>query len=119
EQSLHRHKQEANGAFLELKRDCTHILKTNPESGTAYYYRALANDWLDPGSLQPVLADIHQSLRLDPDNLAALSLLDELVPSDSTEEARFLEENRQSLDHLYKIWPYRASTLIHQAKLAQ
>jgi hypothetical protein len=119
EQSAHRHAQEATGAFLELKRDCTHILKTNPELGTAYYYRALANNWLDPNALQPVLIDLHQSLRLDPDNWAALSLLDELVPYDPAEQARFLEDNRQALDHFYKVSPYRAATLIHQAKLAQ
>jgi hypothetical protein len=119
EQSSRRHGQEATGAFQELKRDCTHILKTNPESGTAYYYRALANNWLNPDALQPVLVDLHQSLRLDPDNQGALSLVDELVPSNQTEQARFLDENRQFLDHFYKVWPYRATTLIHQAKLAQ
>jgi hypothetical protein len=119
EQSSLRHRREANSAFLELKRDCTHILKTNPESGTAYYYRALANDWLDSGSLQPVLSDIHQSLRLDPDNQAALYLLDELVPNEPKEQNRFLEDNRRSLDHLYKVSPYQARVVIHQAKLAQ
>jgi hypothetical protein len=119
EQSSRRHGQEATGAFLELKRDCTHILKANHESGTAYYYRALANNWLDPDALQPVLVDLHQSLRLDPDNWDALSLLDELVPNTPAEQARFLEDNRQALDRFYKVSPYRATTFIHQAKLAQ
>lgn len=119
EEAARRHRQEATNAFQELKRDCTDILRTNPASATAYYYRALANDWLDANSREPILRDLHQSLRLDPDNLEALSLLDALVPDDPSEEMHYLQDNRQSLDRFYKTSPYQAETLMHQARLAQ
>lgn len=118
EESYRRHTQEATNAFQELKRDCTEILRTNSASSTAYYYRALAQAWLDRKS-EKILTDLRQSLRLDPANSEALALIDELVPSDQTEQTSYLQDNRQFLDRYYRTSPYRAATLAHQAMLAK
>ncbi len=120
EEAVRRHRQEATNAFQELKRDCTSILRTNPASATAYFYRALANDWLDANATEPILRDLHQSLRLDPDNPDALSMLDELASDTPPAQMQhYLQDNRQYLDRFYKRSPYRADTFLHQARLAQ
>jgi hypothetical protein len=112
------HSQAAMNEFKQLKQNCTDLLKINPTSATVYIYRALAEDWLfEPREI--ILHDVQHSLRLDPDNPDALSLLDALVPDGEAEETKYLQDNRQLLKHFYKASPYEAATVMHQAKLAQ
>ncbi len=117
EKAAKQHTDEAHKEFKELEQECTDILRTNPASATAYYYRALAEDWLNEPR-EAVLRDIHTSLSLDPDNIAALELLDEMAPNDAS-EVQYLQTNRQFIDRFYKMSPYKAATVVHEAKLAQ
>ncbi len=119
EKRYRQHTQEYKSAFKELQSDCTEILRTNPMSATAHYYRALAQAWLDLKSKGPILDDLRQSVKLDPANLQALALIDELVPNEGSEQESYLQDNRQFLDRYYKISPYSAATFAHQARLAQ
>ncbi len=117
EKAEQQHSDEARKEFRELEQDCTDILKTNPASATAYYYRALAEDWLNEPR-ETVLRDVHKSLSLDPNNIAALALLDEMAPNDAS-GVQYLQTNRQFIDRFYKMSPYKAATVVHEAKLAQ
>lgn len=119
EQAAQSHNREAKAAFQDLKHDCTEILSKDRLSATAYYYRALAEDWLDPNDRNTILADIHNSLKIDADNLAALSLVDVLVPEGTPQEKQYLKDNRQFLERCFKFAPYTSAAFLHQAELAQ
>ena len=119
EQSRELHDHKAQAAFQELKHDCTEILRKDPLSATAFYYRALADDWLDPDGRTAVLADLRQSLHIDPANLAALSLVEELVPEGKPEEKQYLEDNRPFLERYFKSMPYTQAAFLYQAELAE
>jgi hypothetical protein len=116
------HNMAATDAFLSLKKDCNQILQKDKRAAVAYYHRALAQDWLDnssASSMEMVMADIRQALRLDPNYMDALGLLDELIPaSGSKEERAYLERYHDPLERYYRMSPFNPQAFLHQARLA-
>jgi hypothetical protein len=113
------HMQKSNEALQELEQVCTQISKANPNSSVAHIYYALAESWIDPNSREKVLSELRKSLQLDPGNPDALRLIDQLVPGSEPEQSSYLAKYREYLERYYRISPYQASTLEHEARLAK
>ena len=113
------HMQKSKEALQELEKVCIQISKANPTSSIAHIYYALAESWIDPNSREKVLSELRKTLQLDPDNQDALRLIDQLVPTTEPERSAFLAKYRKNLDRYYRMSPYEASTLEHEARLAK
>jgi hypothetical protein len=116
------HDRLSKKAFHDLQVDCDEIVKKDPTAAVAYFYLAVAQEWLDPNSKSSkelVLANIGKALKLDPTYSDALEFLDNLAPdSDSKEGMAYLERYRDSLDLYHRLSPFTPRTFMHQAKLA-
>lgn len=113
---------EAKKAFLQARKLCRQLIEQNPREAKAYLYRAYAQIWLDPdssSSRELVLADAERTLQLDPVNLSALSLVDELVPDSPDDEmVRYLERHGDLLARYVRLSPYSDKAFYHLAVLA-
>ena len=96
-----------------------------PRESKPYVYRALAQYFLDeldksaPSPDQNIQADIHQALTLNPADLDALSLLDNLTPDyKPDDDIKYLRVHHSDLARYYKMSPYTSTAFLHQAKLA-
>jgi Flp pilus assembly protein TadD len=115
-----KHDDNASNSFKELKNICNQILKKNPQSAKAYFWRAIAQDWLAPSgsSREMILADIHRALRLDLAYSDALGTLDAMVPDpQSAGEAAYLERYGNLLDFYHKTSPTTADVFKHKYQL--
>ena len=122
-----RHKgHEARRAYLELKNHCNQILKKDPRESKPYVYRAWAQYLLDtseksaPSVDKRIVDDIHHALLVNPTDIDALAMLDNLTPDNSPgNDIRYLRDNKIALARYYKLSPYTSRAFLHQAKLAQ
>jgi hypothetical protein len=114
-------------AFQELKHLCDQVLVRDPREAKAYFWRAIALDWLDKEANRGlILADLHRALAIDPTDMNSLSLLDDLAPDDRSgadvkylADIDYLKEHLGELDHYYRMYPYTSKAFLHQARLAQ
>jgi tetratricopeptide (TPR) repeat protein len=116
------YRDEARTTFLELIRNCDQILKKDP-AVKAYFYRAMAQYWLDPSSpssREKILDDTQRALDRNPADLDSLALLDDLAPDDQPgEDIAYLKRHRRLLARYYRMSPYTSKVFLHQAKLAK
>ena len=109
ESAAQAHRKRSVEAFRAVIRNCDLILKKDPDRATAgYLYRAMAQDWLDPSSIDIIVKDINSALKLEPAYTEALRWLDMLAPygasnSDPRETLAYLQRYRDSLNLYYRM----------------
>lgn len=114
---------EAKDVFAELQVRSGQVLDKDRGEAKAHYYRAVAQAVLGGGSSsseKAIQAEIQRALALNPGDLDALSLLDEMTPDyQRGPDIDYLKVHRSELARYYKMWPYTSIGFLHQAKLAQ
>ena len=117
-----RNEREAKAVFSELKRHCDLILRKDRHEAQAYFYRAIAQDWLDESSQssrKAILEDLEHALAINPADVSSLRLLDDLTPDSLPgDDIQYLKDHRQRLRRYYRMSPYTSNAFLHQAKLA-